>query len=441
MTGKVGPSMQISEHSTRHSPGKLGFWMCVALVMGNMIGSGVFLLPASLAPFGWNGVIGWAITIAGAIALAQVLAQLTLSHPTAGGPVGFVNKAFGRTPSFLIGFSYWVSILTANVTIAVAAISYLSVFVPALGQYSALSSVALIWIVTAINLRGARSAGSFQLVTLMIKLVPLIAVIILIGLVLGREGPSAIAPLPAEGLSLTAVSGSAILTLWALLGFESASVAADKVDDAARTIPRATMVGTLATGALYLIVCSGIALMLPASSVANSDAPFAVFVETFWAREPALLVALFAAVSAIGALNGWCLMQGEVPAAMARRGILPAWLAGETPRGVPARSLVISSLLATAFVLINSSKSTGDLFTFMATVSTSSTLWLYLACAASALRLKVATPVAALGVGYALWTLWGAGLNISAMTLILMVAGLPLYFWAVRSPTTQQPAE
>lgn len=421
--------------------GKLGFWMCVALVMGNMIGSGVFLLPASLAPFGWNGVVGWAATITGALALALVLARLTLACPDVGGPVGFVNRAFGRTPSFLIGFSYWVSIWTANVTIAVAAISYLSVFAPVLGRYSAISTVALIWIITAINLRGTRTAGGFQVITLIIKLVPLVAVATIIILVLGREGMTPIAPFPATGLSLSAISGSAILTLWALVGFESASVAADKVSDPARTIPNSTIVGTLATGVLYLIVCSGIALMLPVSAVANSEAPFAVFVEAYWAREPALLIALFAAVSAIGALNGWCLMQGELPAAMARRGLLPRWLAGETANGTPARALILSSLLASSFVIINSSKSMGDMFTFMATISTSATLWLYLACSAAAVRLKVAIPVAALGLCYALWALWGAGLDVSAMTLGLMVAGLPLYWWTVRLRPAAQPAE
>jgi APA family basic amino acid/polyamine antiporter len=421
--------------------GKLGFWMCVALVMGNMIGSGVFLLPASLAPFGWNGVVGWAATITGALALALVLARLTLACPDAGGPVGFVNRAFGRTPSFLIGFSYWVSIWTANVTIAVAAISYLSVFAPVLGRYSAISTVALIWIITAINLRGTRTAGGFQVITLIIKLVPLVAVATIIILVLGREGMAPIAPFPATGLSLSAISGSAILTLWALVGFESASVAADKVSAPARTIPNSTIVGTLATGVLYLIICSGIALMLPVSAVANSEAPFAVFVEAYWAREPALLVALFAAVSAIGALNGWCLMQGELPAAMARRGLLPPWLAGETANGTPARALILSSLLASSFVIINSSKSMGDMFTFMATISTSATLWLYLACSAAAVRLKVAIPVATLGLCYALWALWGAGLDVSAMTLGLMVAGLPLYWWTVGLRPAAQPAE
>src|SRR3546814_1530430 len=142
-----------------------------------------------------------------------------------------------------------------------------------------------------------------------------------------RAEPVALTPFPAAGLSLTTVSASAIFTLWALLGFESASVAADKVDRPAITIPRATMIGTLATGLLYLIVCSAIVLMLPAEAVAASGSPFSLFVETYWSHEPALLVAAFAAVSALGTLNGWTLIQAELPATLARQGLLPGGLA------------------------------------------------------------------------------------------------------------------
>ena len=149
----------MSDFSTgSERPGrKLGLSMCIALVMGNMIGSGVFLLPASLAPFGWNGVAGWAITIAGALALAFVIARLTVAFPAASGPTGFVERAFGRVPSFMIGWAYWVSVWTANVTLAVAAVSFLSLFAPALGDHMAISTIALIWLVTAINWQGARA--------------------------------------------------------------------------------------------------------------------------------------------------------------------------------------------------------------------------------------------------------------------------------------------
>lgn len=423
------------EIETKKPGHKLGFFMAVALVMGNMIGSGVFLLPASLAPFGWNAVAGWALTIMGAMALALVLARLTLARPDAEGPVGFVDEAFGQVPAFLIGWSYWVSIWTANVTIAVAAVSYLSVFAPGIGAtpyVPALLAVGLVWAVTLINLQGARSAGLFQVVTTGLKLIPLIVVLFIIALVLGREGNAAIAPFPAEGLSLAAVNMAASMTLWALLGFESASVAAGKVENPQSNIPRATVLGTLLTGMLYLVICSGIALLLPANEVAGSDAPFEIFVARFWAPGPALLIALFAAISALGALNGWVLMQGEQPLAMAKRGLLPAWFGQTNASGTPVRALILSSALASVFVLVNSSRGMAELFTWMALLSTSATLWLYLACAGAALRLRVAMPVALLGAVYAVWTLWGAGWA-SVWSFALMASGLPLYWWARRS--------
>jgi APA family basic amino acid/polyamine antiporter len=418
-----------ASHGSIGTPRSLGLAACIALVMGNMIGSGVFLLPASLAPFGWNGVAGWAITIAGALALAFVIARLTVAFPAASGPTGFVERAFGRVPSFMIGWAYWVSVWTANVTLAVAAVSFLSLFAPALGDHMAISTIALIWLVTAINWQGARAAGRFQIVTLAIKLIPLVTIVVLIPIAFGRGEPVAITPFPAEGLSLTAVSGSAILTLWALLGFESASVAADKVENPTVTIPRATIIGTLATGVLYLIVCSAIALMLPAAAVATSEAPFALFAETYWGHGPAVWIAAFAAVGARGGRKRGSRVQAEQPARLAEQGLLPAWFAKTNRHGTPAAALLVSSAIATGCVILNNSKSTSEMFTFMAILSTSVTLWLYLACAAAALRLRVAIPVALAGLAYAIWTLWGAGIGVSAMSLILMVAGLPLYIW------------
>ena len=140
-------------------------------------------------------------------------------------------------------------------------------------------------------------------------------------------------------------------------------------------------------------------------------------------------IAAFAAVSALGALNGWTLIQAEQPARLAEQGLLPAWFAKTNRHGTPAAALLVSSAIATGCVILNNSKSTSEMFTFMAILSTSVTLWLYLACAAAALRLRVAIPVALAGLAYAIWTLWGAGIGVSAMSLILMVAGLPLYIW------------
>jgi basic amino acid/polyamine antiporter, APA family len=413
---------------------KLGFFMCVALVMGNMIGSGVFLLPASLAPFGWNAVAAWGITIAGAMALALVLARLTVALPGQSGPVGFVAEAFGPTASFLIGWVYWVSIWTAVVTIAVAGVSYLSSFYPAIAAMPylpALLAVGLLWTVTVVNLMGVRSAGVFQVITVGLKLIPIIVVIV-IAAVLLATGKAEVRALPQEGLSFPAINAAVALTLWALLGFESASLAADKVDDPERTVPRATIVGTALTGILYLFVCSAIALMLPEAMASTSSAPFATFVERNWASTPAQFVALFAAISCIGALNGWVLMQGELPRTMAAKGLLPAWLARTDADGTPIPAILLSSTIASVFVLMNASKGMKALFEYLLLLSTSATLWLYLACALAAIKLRVAVPVAAVGAGYALYTLWGAGLSASGLSFVLMGAGLPLYYWVKR---------
>lgn len=421
----------------------LGFWMCLALVMGNMIGSGVFLLPASLAPFGWNAVAGWVVTIAGALVLAYLLVRLTKALPADPDAVGLVRTSFGPVPGFMIGWSYWVSVWTANVTLAVACVSNFSVFAPGFSKVPfgpALAALALIWILTFVSLRGARAAGGVQLVTLLLKLIPLLVVIVIILMVLLREGSTNLAPFPAQGLTLSAVGASATLTLWALLGFESASVVGNKVANPQKTVARATMIGTAATGLLYLIVCSGIALMLPVDLASNSDAPFATFVERYWAREPGLMMAAFAGIAALGGLNGWILLQGEVPLTMARAGTLPSWFGKTNQRNAPVRALILSSVLASILLLANASKGMGGLFTFMALLSTSASLWLYLAIALAAVKHRIALPWALVGTAYALWAIWGAGIDVSLLSLALMVSGLPLYWRARRSAAPKQPA-
>jgi basic amino acid/polyamine antiporter, APA family len=413
---------------------KLGFWMTTALIMGNMIGSGVFLLPASLAPLGWNGVAGWIITIGGAMALAWVLARLTAALPGGGGPIGFVESAFGRVPAFLIGWSYWVSIWTAVVTIAVAGVSSLSSLMPILGDtpfLPALLAVGLLWVITLVNLWGVRAAGGFQLVTTLLKIVPLVIVIGIAARLL-VTGQANLRPFPTEGLHGGEIGAAMALTLWALLGFESASMASARVENADVTVPRATLLGTAATGLLYLFVCSAIALMLPEAVASASPAPFATFVARNWGEGPASAIAIFVTISCVGALNGWVLMQGELPRAMAERGLLPQWFGVLDKRGVPRRALLLSSAIASIFVLMNAAKGMKALFEFLLLLSTSATLWLYLACALAALKLRVAVPLAAVGAFYALWTLWGAEWA-SLWSFVLMASGLPLYWWVRRS--------
>lgn len=413
---------------------KLSLFGAIALVMGNMIGSGVFLLPASLAPFGWNAVFAWAVVTAGTMVLAWVFASLTKARPEARDPAGFVITAFGELPAFLVNWAYWVSVWTANVTIAVAAISYASAFFPAIGQTAllpAILAIALVWSVTGINLRGVRTAGNFQIVTLLLKTIPLIAVIVLAAFLLG-EGSSEIRVFDMREINGLDLRAAAAMTMFALLGFECASIAAARVEKPEVNVARATLWGTALTGLLYLLVCSAVALMLPQDLASSSPAPLATFVEYHWAAGPAALVSLFAIISCVGALNGWVLIQGEMPRAMAERRVLPAWFSKTDTKGTPIRALIATSVIATVCLALNASRSMQGIFEFLLLLSTSAALWLYLAVVFAAWKLKVVRPFALIGSAYALWTLWGAGVEASGWSLVLMLAGLPLYWWAKR---------
>ena len=451
--------MEPTGTTDQHPPGRkapqrvLGFWMCLALVMGNMIGSGVYLLPASLAPYGWNAVFGWMFTVGGALCLAFVFSRLARALPRAGGAYGFVRTGFGPFAAFLVGLTYWMSVWIANAAISIAAVSYLSLFAPGIASVPALPAilaVALVWAVTFINLFGARSAGGFQLVTMVLKLLPLVAVIVIVMLLAGGAGEADVTAFRQADVSASAITATAALTLWAMLGFESASIPQGKVERPDITIPRATMVGTLLVGLIYIVTCSAIILLLPADQVAGSNAPFADFIERYWGHGPALLIAVFAAISAIGALNGWVLIQGELPLAMARRGSFPRWFGITDKNDTPARGLVLSSVLVSILILMNYTRTMADLFTFMALLSTAATLVLYLACAAASLRLTATGEmprsvsfliVAGLGLVYALWTFYGAGIEATGWIFVLLALGAPLYFLTPRSTPTEEAAE
>lgn len=418
-----------------------GFWTGTALVVGGMIGSGIFMMPASLAPFGWTGAVAWIISIAGACAIAYALARLAQTMPEASGAIAVTGAVLGEFPGLLIGWSYWVSVWAANAAIAIAATSYLLICVPTLNATplsGALLSVCLIWLLTILNLAGAKRVGEFQVVTTLLKLAPLVAVLLIAaGLGADRVAPQ---PLSLPGNLLSSLGAAVALTLFPLVGFEAAGIAAERVRDPIRNVMRATMAGTIMTGLLYLLVCSAFILTLPANKVAASSAPFQLFVDTFWGHGAALVVALFAAIAAIGALNCWVLIQGEVPLGMARAGLLPAWFAKVTKRDVPARVLIVSSILASLLVLFNSSKTLGGVFQFAAMLTTCATLWLYAAICIAALLRRVAIVAAIIGLPFTLFAFWGAGYQASGLSLLLMLSGIPVYLVRSRGILAEQPA-
>ena len=412
-----------------------GFWICLALVIGNMIGSGVFLLPATLAPYGWNGVAGWVFTTAGALCLAVVFGSLARAFPKAGGPYAYSRAAFGPFVAFTVAWSYWISMWIGNVAIATGVVAPLSTIFPGITAYSVPVTLAIVWSLVAINCLGAKMVGRIQLVTTLLKFLPLAAVVILAVLLLGG-GEAEAPPLRTGDLALsgaTGIAAAATLTLWSFLGLESATVPAERVQNPERNIARATLIGVAVTGMVYTFACSAVALLMPAEQIAGSGAPMADFIGRYWGGPAATLMALFAAIAAFGALNGWILMQGELPWAMARDGVFPAWLSRLSRFGTPARAHVAASVPMTAILLLNGWRSMTDLFGFLILLATAASLIAYLACSLAALRLRLSAPLMplfALGALFSMWTLWGAGLEALRWGVVLLVSGVPVYFIA-----------
>jgi APA family basic amino acid/polyamine antiporter len=428
---------------------KLGFVMCVALVVGNMIGTGIFQLPRDLAPLGWNSVYGWLATIAGALCLVLVLLKLGRGRADSCAAYSYPAAAFGPGTGFVIAWSYWLSCWTAYAVFAVAVVQNLAVIWPGLGTpaIGAPMAVAILWLLTFVNCLGVREAGKVQVLTVALKLLPLAGVILVVFWLLlrGTASPVAYHSVPIEAGS---INGAATLALFAMLSFEAAMMAGDRVDDPERNVPRATIIGILLTGLIYLLCASAVTLLLPREAVAGASSPFALFFSTFVSPTAGGIVAIFVAISALGALNGTILVAAEMPLAAAREGLLPAWLVRLNRQEIPWRIHMLSSGLATLLVIASYTESLASLFTFMLLVTTSVSVIFYLAGALAALWLRATGRldgsvgfilVCLAATAYCLWAFYGAGIEPSLWSLGMTAVAIPIYL-IMRAVNRSSPA-
>ena len=417
--------------------------MATSLVVGNMIGSGVFLLPASLAAYGGISVIGWLVTTAGALLLALVFARLSSFMPEAGGPYAYTRRGFGDFAGFLVAWGYWISIWTSNAAISVAFVSYLTVFVPALATNRVLAAtvaIATIWLLSWINSAGVRNAAWVQLITTILKLVPLV-VIATLGLLFFNADH--FRPFNVSGGSnLSAVTATVALTLWAFLGLESATIPADDIRDPKRTIPRATILGTVVTTLVYVFGTVAVMGIIPPAGLAASHAPYADAAREMWGSWAGYAVGAGAAISCFGALNGWILLQGQMPLAAARDRLFPKAFGRISPRGTPTAGIVMSSVLVTVLIGMNYTKGLVEQFNFIILLAALHTLVAYTLSSMGELmifirererfkgqRLFGSSVIAVLAFLYSLWAIAGAGSEIVYWGILMLFAGVPVYVW------------
>ncbi|MEO6580985.1 MAG: amino acid permease [Sphingomicrobium sp.] len=425
--------------------GKMGIWMTSALVVGTIIGAGIFMLPVSLAPLGRNVLLAWMISGAGVLCIVFALAQL--SKLGGDGIQANIEREFGPTVAFLVAWAFWVSNWTAQASVAVGAVSALSFIGPQFGNQTTIVPLAIgsVLVIAAINALGVRASGRFSVVTVAIKLVPLLAVILLFTM-RGVSG-GAYEPLPPTPINFTNIAAATALTYFALTGFESATAPVGKVRDASRTIPRALLGGTSFVILLYLVAGTSIQLLLPASVVATSPAPFADALASQWGHAAASLAALGIAVAAIGCLNGLMLATGELGYAMALRGDLPKVMAKTRGVNTPVVAQMVASGLTIILLLATSNRATASLFTFIILLSTAAVIVVHLVGALAAWKLNRAPAVRAViavGISFIAFAAYGTGLEAALWSLVLLVVGLAvraaMHWLNSRDPTILAPA-
>lgn len=410
-----------------NKPQTIGIWMTSALVVGTIIGSGIFMLPVALAPLGANALIAWIISGAGVICIAYGLGRL--SRLGGGGIQANVEQEFGATPGFLVAWSFWASNATGQGAVAVAAASAMSFVAPNFIHPQNIVVVAIGWLVvlTAVNALGVRAAGGLSLVTVLIKVLPLLAVVWMFGQ-RGATG-GAFEPIAAVPITFANLAAATALTFFAFTGFECATTPVGKVRDPERTIPRALIGGVTFVVLLYLVAGTAIQMLLPAEVAAASPAPFADALVAQWGQGAATFAAVTIAVAAIGCLNGLILATGELGYALALRGDMPRAMAWTRGVNTPVVAQAVGSAISALVLLVNNSKGTASLYTFIILLGTASVVIVYLAGTASAwknsprLGQRLVLAFAFLFIAFATY---GIGIEPVLWSLVLLAIGFAI---------------
>lgn len=430
--------------STSKTQPVLGLWTLTALVAGNMIGSGVFLLPSALGSIGSIGILAWLLTSIGAIFIALVFAKMSIWIPKVGGPYAYCRESFGEFTGFQIAYNYWIALWVGNAAIVVALVGYLGYFFPQLNHdrfLDYLVGISILWLLTFVNAVGVKQAGIVQLITTILKLLPLL-LIAFIGIFFIYPHHLVENFNVTQTSNWTALTSAATLTLWSFIGLESATVPAESVIAPTRNIPRATIIGTVITAVVYILSTTAVMGIMNIQSLKTSTAPYADAATMMFGHWGGLIVALGAVISCFGALNGWTLLQGQVPYAAAKDGLFPASFVKETRGGTPIVGLIVSSILITLLLTLTLTETLVKQFTFITLLATLASLVPYYFTAMAELKLLVqlrkefnprrfaiTATIAIIASLYAFWAIYGAGQETVYYGMLLFFSSIPVYIW------------
>lgn len=426
---------------------ELGLAAATAVVVGNMIGSGIFMAPQGLAA-GSNpkaSILAWVITAVGSMLLALSFAKLGAAFPETGGPIVYTRKAFGEFAAFLIAWIYWIGAWVGNAAIITAFMNYLTYFFPVFNESRILAflmSSFILWALTLVNIKGVKEAGIVGIITTILKILPLFAFIIIAGI---HFNPGFLNTVSAPAVSgMSTVSAAVAITLWAFIGIECATIPAGEIKDPERNIRKSTIYGTLVTALIYILVSVFAMGGMDQGILAKSNAPLADIIDSVTGGSwGGMFIALGAVISTLGATSGWILVTARSAYAAAEDGLFPG-IFGKVHKKfrTPHASLIISAIVANILLIMNYVSSLADAFNFMLLLATLSFLPAYsFAAVAEIVLLRKKTGkfnlwnfiknsfLALLGFAYSIYAIYGTGSQVVMYGFILLLAGIPFYVY------------
>ena len=431
-------------HETPAQAKGLTLWPATALVTGTIIGAGIFTQPSWLAQYGPISILGFAITAFGSLMLALVFSSLARRTPDVGGPYAFSRQGFGDFVGFQSAWTYWIGAWVGVGAIASSLVVYLGVLIPAVVENRLLSTVVAVGaiaLLTFLNTQGVVTGGLVSLILTILKVVPL--------LLIGTLGflafdASNLGPFNASGLPpLEVLTAVMAYTLFSFIGVEAATIPAGDVHEPDKTIPRATMIGTIAAAAVYLLSTTAVFGAVEQSELANSDAAFSVAAANMFGDWASDAVAVVAVISCLGAMNGLLLLSGQIPMAAEFDGLAPKVFGKLNMRHAPGTGLIISGLLAAGILALSfGGGGLGDAVAQLVLVSAVATMVSYAFSAGAEIkwlaldRGKVPVShiarkmaIAVLALVFTILAFYGGGVQEIYWLWMLIVLGVPLYIY------------
>ena len=412
----------------------------ISLVMGNMIGAGIFMLPVSLSKYGSISIFGWIISGIMAFILASIFRKLSKKYPGESGPFHYTEKSFGKFIGFFVIWGYWISILLVNASLAIAVTSYSTIFIKNLNDpvLSLSFAVFIIILVGIINAFGIKKVGQFQFVTTIFKIIPLLATIIIGFFVFNLSNFTPINI--SQETNLEALTITTALTFFAFLGIESATIPADGIKNPKSTIPKATMIGTSLTFLIYVLSSIAIIGIMSPSEIVLSNAPYADAMGFVLGESAKSIIAIFAIISGLGCLNGWTLLQIEIPRSLAKKKLLGSIFSDKGSNRVPTKGLIISIILVIILLCLNYTKGLTNIFTYLILTSTFCTLILYFFISLSEIiyvfknKKSLSEYSGSLATGifaflFCIWMIIGVGIESIISGIILLSLSIPIYIY------------